>query len=329
MDIVGQGWLILVMVTVAAVILYLLRWRIFPPFLRTVGKTPEAIRQGYAQGAPRHADVARSTPRQLAWKWIKDFKWHLLFLFLSDYGREIMERKYDAFTTDRAYENRPSGRWLIGKLVDWVVLQQDTHVALRQRLAAVVEELVGVTLEFRNAGANPVRVVSGPCGLARDLRLTWKRLEETGKAPRGWLQLVGLDLDFTGEVLPAVQRLADKAQVPITVDKQDLLDTARLKERFKGQPVHVFLSIGLTVWLDPSELEQMLGAIHALLEPGGLLLVDNFRPHASSRYLEDFEINARYHSDPEFESQLRNAGFALEKKIETPNRVNVLYGSRK
>src|ERR671934_1306150 len=89
-----------------------------------------------------HARGARSSSAELGRRWLRQGKVWLLPLLLSDYGREIIERKYDAIATDRAYDVRPSGRWgPVGKLVDWIVLQQDIHVGLRQRLALVVDEV--------------------------------------------------------------------------------------------------------------------------------------------------------------------------------------------
>jgi hypothetical protein len=159
----------------------------------------------------RHADAASATRDELVRRWLRQGKVWLLPLLLSDYGRELIERKYDAFATDRAYENRPSRRLgPLGKLVDWIVLQQDIHAGLRQRLPLVVGEVSKAVSEAWDRGQPSVRVASGPCGLARDLRRAWWSLG----APTGRLELLGLDLDSSGEVLPAAARLAKAEGVP-------------------------------------------------------------------------------------------------------------------
>lgn len=280
-------------------------------------------------GVPHHAAVAHSSSNELAWKWFRTLRWHLLLLFWSDLGRKIIERKYDAFTTDQAYENRPKGKWLIGRCIDWLVLRQDTHVALRQRLAIVVDELSRAALELRDQGVQPVHLVSGPCGLARDLRLAWAKLKAKDPACSEWLQLTGLDLDQSGETLPAARQLADAVQVPLALENQDLLDASGLRERFADRPVHLFLSMGLTVWLAPADLPVFLTGVYDLLEPGGLFLVDYFRHHSSARYLDDFEMKAPYLPDAEYEALLTQAGFHIEAKQETANQVNVVYRLRK
>ena len=92
--------------------------------------------------AARHAATASSTGGQLARRWLLTLRWHLLLLFLSDFGRDIIYRKYDAFITDLAYHKRSSGRLGVGKLVDWLVQRQALHAGLRQRLQIVVSERV-------------------------------------------------------------------------------------------------------------------------------------------------------------------------------------------
>lgn len=277
-------------------------------------------------GVGAHARGARSTARALARRWVRQGKVWLLPMLLSDYGREIVERKYDAIATDHAYDVRPAGRLgPIGALVDWIVLHQDIHVGLRQRLAIVVEEVAAAVRDRRDGGARPVRLASGPCGLARDLRLAWRELG----APSGELELIGLDLDPSGEVLPLAAERAARDGVPLRLARCDLLDHAALAARLGHRPVDVFLSIGLTVWLEPSELAVLLAGFRTSLTPGGILIVDNFRAHGASRFARDLEMETRYHAPAVFERALREAGFVIEAARETANRVNVVYRCRR
>jgi hypothetical protein len=119
----------------------------------------------------------------------------MLPLLLSDYGHDLIYRKYDAIATDRAYANRPSGKFgLLGRAVDSLVLRQDIHAGLRQRLEIVAGEVAYAVRDTWAHGIPNALLASGPCGLARDLRLAWKALG----APAGRLDLLGLDLDSTG-----------------------------------------------------------------------------------------------------------------------------------
>jgi hypothetical protein len=274
----------------------------------------------------RHADAASASPDELIHRWLRQGKVWLLPLLLSDYGRQLIERKYDALATDRAYENRPSGRLgPIGKLIDWIVLRQDIHAGLRQRLPLVVDEVSKGVTEAWARGLPNVRLVSGPCGLARDLRRVWWSLG----APTGRLDLLGLDLDSYGDVLPAASHLAEVEGVPLHTSRCDLLDHAELRREVGKRPVDIFLCIGLGVWLDPPDLAHLLKGLRNSLAQGGLLIVDNFRAHGASRFAADLEMKTRYHSDADFEQALRESGFAVEAMQETDNRVNVVYRCRK
>jgi len=276
-----------------------------------------------------HAKAARTTPGKQAWQWFCQGKLHLLMLFLSDYGRDIIRRKYDAFTTDRAYVNKPSGIGLVGRIVDKMVLKQDTHVALRERLDIVQEELTMALIAASERVADKVRVASGPCGLIRDLMQTWAGLEQQNHDPAHWLDITGFDLDERGDVLAEAQLRAASAGMPIELVEHDLLDIDGLHRYYGHRPVHVFLSMGLTVWLDPASRLHFLRGIHDVMAPAGVAIIDNFRQHDSSRYLKEFEMEAWYPSDEEQESQLREAGFEIDHKRESSNGVSVVYVVRK
>jgi hypothetical protein len=279
-----------------------------------------------SQARGRHARIAARTGAELARDWWRRGRWWYLPLLVSDYARELAEHKYDAFATDRAYENRPSGRFgPLGWGVDWLILHQDIHAALRQRLAAVVVETSSAVRAAWAAGAAPVRLASAPCGLARDVRLTWQALD----APAGRLELIGLDLDEHGEVLPTARARAVAAGAPLATARCDLLDGAALTGALGNAPVDVFLCIGLSVWLSMGELDTLLANLHAALRLDGWLVIDHFRACGTSLFARDFEMEPFYHDRLAFETALRRAGFELEAHRATRRGVNVVYRCRR
>ena len=274
----------------------------------------------------RHARAADRTGGELTRAWRDSGHWWYLPLLVSDYARELMEHKYDAFATDRAYENRPSGRLgPIGWVVDWLVLHQDIHLALRERLDVVVAETSTAVQAAWADGRDPARLASGPCGLARDLRLTWRELD----APRGRLELLGLDLDEDGDVLPTARARATAAGMELATARCNLLDPGDLDATLGGAPVDVFVSIGLSVWLDLGELDAFLANLHAAMRPGGWLVIDHFRAMATSRFARDFDMQPFYHDRAGFEAALVRAGFAIEAQRATRRGVNVVYRCRR
>ncbi len=276
-------------------------------------------------GRPRHRTKSAHSPLILAVRWFLTFRWHLLALFLSDLGRSMIVRKYDAFTTDNGYEAAGRGGNVLTRFVDRIVRRRDTHVALRQRLDIVSSELVEVALAARERG--PVRLISGPVGLGRDLRQAWSRLESLGTHPASWLEVVGIDLDHSGTVLDEASRLAAADHVPLETFRVDLLDPEGVAG-IAGRSVNIFNSIGLGVWLDARGVESLLESVCSVLKPGGVLMIDHWRRHGGSRYVGALQMPARYVTDTEFEASLETAGFTVEQKRSTPNDIVVVYRAR-
>lgn len=270
---------------------------------------------------PRHRISDTTSPPRLALKWFLTLRWHLLALFLSDLGRSMITRKYDAFTTDNGYSAEPVGSG-INRFVDQIVRRRDTHVALRQRLDIVTSELVETCLSKRTKG--DVRLISGPVGLGRDIRQAWIRLVALGTQPAEWLELTGVDIDATGTVLDEASRLAAEDSIPLQTYKLDLLDTDGIVEATGGR-ADVINTIGLSTWLDEESLEALLVSLRRALEPGGSLIIDHWRKHSGSKYVDTLQMPARYVSDADFEATLSVSGFDVDQKRVTPNGVVVVY----
>jgi len=290
-------------------------------------KNNEATRNNEKQHSAiaHHSKSRRRTPRELGLHWLRTLRWDLLLLYMSDLGRDIVSRKYDAFTTDRAYSTKASGRWVVGKWVDAIVRRMDTQVALRDRLAIVTHMLAESTARMRDATGRRVELVSGPCGLVRDVCQSWTQLARKGKHPGEWLRVTGLDLDDAGDVLPEAQRRADDAGVPITLAQADLLDGESLARRLGNRRVDVFHSMGLTTWLDDDARVRLLENLRGVLRRGGELIVDIFRPHSGARYVDALEMSAWYPVPGVFEAQLEAAGFEIAETRESRNGVVVVH----
>jgi hypothetical protein len=275
----------------------------------------------------RHQEVAVSTPRQLAWRWVRQGRLHMPLLFLSHFGRNLINRKYDAFTTDLAYENRARGSLFVGKLLDRYVLNQSLHEGLRQRLVLVADELVAGIRERAATGDRPVLVVSGPSGLTRDLITTHTRLKDDLSPPA--VEWVAVDLDHSGEVLDEAKRRCTRVGIDLATHKVDLLAPGALGEALGGRKADLFNCIGLTPWLTIEDVNRLFASIATTLASGGTFVVDNFHEHSESKYGDAFEMATRYHPDTEFEDAIREAGFELVTKRTTANNVNVVYRARR
>ncbi|MBI4202756.1 MAG: class I SAM-dependent methyltransferase family protein [Chloroflexi bacterium] len=287
-------------------------------------KTPTIVEESSA----RHSRGAQRSTASIAWRFVVRLKWQYLPLLLSDYTREILRRKYDAVATDMAYENRASGAaGPLGKLVDRLVLNFPTHEGLRQRLAIVQGSLKKEITQRLQQSDGPVRVLSAPCGLMRDVLGCVTELRKEPALDMTRVDIYGLDLDASGEVLPEAGRRAEACGVAVRLYQDDLFKPQAFQEVLEqGVRFQVVNCIGLTPWLDLAEVRQLMSFFHdRVLEPGGMLIIDNFSPHKYAALAKDLEIYSRYHDAAAFVDMLRECGFRMEKAVATANHVNTVH----
>lgn len=284
-----------------------------------------------SESSARHAQGAQKSMGVIALSFFVRFKWQYFPLLLSDYGRDIVRRKYDAIATDRAYENRPSGLLgPVGRWIDRMVLNFPLHEALRQRLRLVADSLRAQVLKKVQEGEPRVRVLSAPCGLIRDLLTCTAELRQQDMRVLERLELHALDLDASGEVLAIARSRAKAASVSIRFYQDDLFNSKNLSQALVGgNRFHIVNCIGLVPWLDLNEVERLARFFHdKLLAPDGVFIVDNWVWHKHSAVGKDLEIYTRYHKPSAFVSSLQRASFIIEQEKVTPNDICTVYVAR-
>jgi SAM-dependent methyltransferase len=275
----------------------------------------------------RHRANARTPAWLLTLRFLALFRWRYLARFPSNHAWMVLRRKYDAVVTDRAYENRPES-WLgsLGRWADRRVLDYPVHVGLRQRLELVTDALVDAIAERVGDGASTTRVLSAPSGLARDLVLASTRARDERGIALDRLELHGLDLDESGEVIPEAQRRLELAGLDATFHREDVFAAAgpALVAAQRG-PFDIVNCIGLASWISIDEVEQLVAGFRRLVAPGGVLLIDNFAWHDHSDMGADLEINTIYHPPDEFIARIERAGFRIAAARPTANGVCTLH----
>jgi len=275
----------------------------------------------------RHAANAHTPPWLLTMRFATRLQWGYLARIPSNQAWMILTRKYDAFTTDRAYENLPRS-WMgpLGRWADQRVLDYPVHVALRQRLDIVTSELHAAVGQRLTAGADPVRVLSAPSGLCRDLIHAAERLRQTHPDADEHVDWHCLDIDASGDVIPEATRRLDVAGMNVTFHREDLFGSRELRELAdRGRTFHVVNSQGLTAWVPIDDVARLAATYRSLMPRDGTLLVDNFAWHEHSAMGADLEIDTIYHPPEEFEATIKAAGFRIDAIRQTGNRVCTVY----
>ncbi|MDD5593620.1 MAG: hypothetical protein PHG97_02610 [Candidatus Margulisbacteria bacterium] len=244
---------------------------------------------------------------------------------ISDHGRDIIRRKYDAFSTDRAYEPNFSGLfWPLGVLVDRFIWSFPLHQALRGRVRNVSDYLAEITARLV-AEQGSARLISAPCGLIKDLIYTKQKLEQAGVSV-SQVHFHGLDLDFNGDVIAEARRRADRAHLEIGLVRDDIFNIHR---HYKGR-FDIVNCIGLISWMELAEVERLVRYFaEQVISDRGYLLIDNFALHRNSAAGGDLEINTRYFEPKALKVLFARAGFELISEKTTSDGINTVYVLRK
>lgn len=253
----------------------------------------------------RHRNFTRtssSIPRRL----IREGKWYLLPAYAlartSDLAREGMENSGSFRFADHIYRAKPGGRYGIGWLLDALFLALPASRSMRERYLHSRFH-VATTLRRGVLAGESVRILSVPCGIARDL---------VGGANDAWLatprpaataRLIGMDLD--PEPLALSRALAGSERA-FEFIKGDALDPSSYP-----RDLDLVVSTGLGEFLDDGELARLYAACFSALRPGGRLVTSGMsRSKLADRLLRELaELHARYRDAAALTAALGEAGF--------------------
>jgi SAM-dependent methyltransferase len=181
---------------------------------------------------------------------------------LSDSVRLGFQRGFDSGEMmDRIYQNRASGRWLVGAIADRLYLDQPGCRGLRGRKVLLKATLRSLLDAQRRQGVKPfvVDVASGPATYLVEA------LAEDG--PRQDVQALARDLDASG--LKRGAALAQQHGVAnIRYQQANALDEASLTA-IQPQPSIVIASGFYEILLDDEMVRTSMRLNRKLLAPGG------------------------------------------------------------
>lgn len=255
-------------------------------------------------GLPRK-NVTR-TSASIPARLVRERKWHLLPLYAlartSDLAREGIEHSGSYRFADHIYRARPSGRFGIGVLIDAVLLALPAARSMRERY---LHSRAHIAAELRRAAGagRRARVLSVPCGIARELVEAARDVGQTDPAAVAGARLVGLDLD--PEPL-ALSRALAGSHPAFEFRCGDALDPQAYPAG-----MDMIVSTGLGEFLDDAELAAFYAACRRALAPGGMFVTSaSSRSRLADTLLRELaELHAHYRDAASLESALLGAGF--------------------
>ena len=256
---------------------------------------------------------AASIPRKL----LSEGNPHLIPLYYllrtSELAREGMDNSGSYRFADHIYGARPAGRYLIGTVLDAVLLRLRSARALRARYERAMEELRPLVHDAHNAG-RPMNVLAVPCGLARELVELSAELEIDGGSS---VKMHGLDLD---EELIAERRDRHRHE-QLAFHTGDALQDADYPGSFD-----VILSTGLTEFLCDDDVEKFYRIALAHLNPGGWFVTSGLSRHPFSDYLlrTIADLHTHYRSEAELRDLALKAGFRNVATYQDSTRLQTM-----
>ena len=256
---------------------------------------------------PHFPNVTRrspSIPRRL----LREGKPHLLpiygLMLTSDLAREGILHSGSFRFADHIYRGVPSGRFGVGYLLDAMLLRFPASRSMRSRYVHSRDEIVTEVRRLGGAGVREMRVLSVPCGIARELAEALDALARDPAARGAEVTFYGMDLD--PEPL-ALSRALVGDRADLTLIQGDAFDAAAYPA-----PLDVITSTGFVDFLDDANAERFYGTCLGALRPGGLLVTSAQQPQMIADYLmrELAELHPYYRDSEQITGILRNAGFS-------------------
>ena len=257
-----------------------------------------------------------SIPRKL----MREGKLHLLPVYylmrLSELGREGIENSGSYRFADHIYGGRPKGRYVVGRLLDAILLRLKSAKALKARHTYAKKEIIDFILE-RRGSQEPVDVLSVPCGLARELFEIDDELARRAEDTLPRVRYHGMDLD--SELIRMVEGRSREGDMRFWVG--DALEAVSYPQEFD-----VIVSNGFTDFLNDDQTAQFYQLVLRHLKPGGRFVTSGMRSHRFSEYLMRnlAELNATYRSESALRELARRAGFHEVLTYQNPHKLQTM-----
>ena len=238
-------------------------------------------------------------------KFAREGRFHLIPIYwllrLSDFAREGMEHSGSHRFADHMYRGVPSGRGLLGRWIDAVLLKLPATRSMRQRCFKSRDAMASAFAAHRQARpSEPFRILTVPCGFPRDVRDFAARIAEENPEALTQIAYEGMDLD--PEVVEAARNFLVGSAVPDPVLR---VGNALQMDAYPAVPLDFIASTGLGEFLDDENLLRFYANVFAALAPGGTFFTSAAAPDGRSKaLLEAFELHARYRASADLERLL-------------------------
>ena len=239
------------------------------------------------------------TSQSFVRRFAREGRFHLIPIYwllrLSDFAREGMENSGSYRFADHMYRGIPSGRGLVGKWIDRLLLNLPAARSMRRRCFAATGSMhAAFARHLLEHPSTPFRILTVPCGLPRDVRDFAASVARRNPALFRQIEYTGMDLD------PAVIAAARDYLAGSPLEHSRLLCGNALQRSDYPEAPHFISSTGLGEFLDDTALERFYANVFAALAPGGTFFTSAAaRGTGSASLLKTFEFEVHYRTRTE------------------------------
>jgi len=189
----------------------------------------------------------------------------------------------DFLSIARMYDDAPAGAGRIGPLLDRCFLNLAAARAVRNRRPLLAREIEATIAACAGRAA---RVTSLACGPAAELFDVYAGLPDAGA-----LHATLVDMDLHALAYVADRRDAGRLRASMSLVNENLVYLATGRRRITLEEQDLVYSVGLIDYFDDAFVIKLMNFAHAVLRPGGRVVLGNFHPQNPTRALLDHVLD--------------------------------------
>jgi len=246
---------------------------------------------------------ASSIPAKL----IRERKWHLLpvyyLMLTSELAREGIKHSGSYRFADHIYANKPKGKFLVGKLLDALLLKLPSARSLRLRYIFAKKEIQNFLSSVRHD--DPIDILVVPSGLARELFEVADELRQQAHPLHQRIRWHGIDLDEGLVTILNEKKKRHGHPMEFRIGDAFSMDS------YRNQKFDMIISMGLTEFLGDEQTVDFYKIARRHLKESGIFFTSGLASHRFSEYLMTnlAELHAHYRSREKIEALAKKAGF--------------------
>ena len=262
--------------------------------------------------------VSKSIPRTL----FKNKKFHLIpvyYLFMTSYlGKEGILNGGSYKFADHIYVGKPKGKYIIGYIVDFILLRLKSARSFKFRYHSAKEEIDSFIKDINKKKI--IHIAAIPSGYAREIIETAEKLkaEKNSKYKKIEWHLLDLDKKLLEEV-----KKRNEGNHRINYWQGDALS----KNSYKNiKKLDMAVSMGFTEFLTDIQTLKFFKRVNEQLNKGGIFITSGMIAHKLSEYLlkNVAELKTSYRSKENLIKLAQKAGFKLQKVYQDKNMIQTI-----